>query len=156
MQVRPASRSDLLDIRRVADAAHWETYSGLLKPDTIGRLLSRDYSPSSLGRRLLRGGVLVAESNGGLVGFVDAAADPIQTRLLAIATEPAFRRQGVATALVSAVRRPNLPISADVLLGNIDGERFYEARGFVPGEIIHSLLFDEDVVERRWWLAPEG
>lgn len=156
MLVRSALRSDLLDLRRVADAAHWETYSGLLKPDTIGRLLNRDYSPSSLGRRLLRGGVLVGESAGHIVGFVDVSAEPGQTRVLAIATEPGFRRRGVATALIASVRRPRLPMSADVLLGNIEGERFYEARGFVPGEIIHTLLFDQDVVERRWWLPPEG
>jgi hypothetical protein len=39
-----------------------------------------------------------------------------------------------------------------VLLGNLDGERFYESQGFAPGEIIEGTLFDEDVVERRWWL----
>jgi ribosomal protein S18 acetylase RimI-like enzyme len=153
MRVRAARRGDLIAIRQVAAAAYWDTYSGLLKPDTIGRLLTRDYSPSALGRRLLRGGLIVAEGDGPIVGFVDAILDPAETRVTMIATDPGSRRRGVGTALVAAVRalRPECPIRADVLLGNLDGERFYEALGFAPGEILHGDLFDEDVVERRWW-----
>lgn len=154
--MRAADRGDLIAIRQVADAAHWDTYEGLLKPDTIGRLLTRDYAPAALRRRLLRGSLLVAEAAESVIGFVDAHLDPEETRIATLATEPAHRRTGVATALVAAVRemRPDVPIRADVLLGNMHGERFYEALGFVPGEVLHGELFDEDVVERRWWLEP--
>jgi GNAT superfamily N-acetyltransferase len=154
MRVRTAERRDLIAIRQVADAAYWDTYSGLLKPDTIGRLLIRDYSPSALRRRLLRGGLFVAERDGRILGFVDAILDPAEARVTMIATDPGHRRRGVATALFDAVRSlcPECPMRADVLLGNLDGERFYEALGFAPGEILHGGLFDEDVVERRWWL----
>ena len=34
-----------------------------------------------------------------------------------------------------------------------DGERFYEAAGFVPGEILQATLVGEPLVERRWWLS---
>lgn len=154
--MRHAGRADLLDIARVAEASHWDTYTGLLKPDTIGRILQRDYSPAALGRRLLRGGVVVAEEAGEVVGFADAEAGQAHVRLLAIATDPLHRRAGVAAAMLGAIRErhPDLPVCADVLLGNLAGERFYEALGFVPGEILERSLFDEDVVERRWWLAP--
>jgi GNAT superfamily N-acetyltransferase len=153
MRVRAADSGDLAAIRQVADAAYWDAYSGLLKPDTIGRLLTRDYSPSGLRRRLLRGGLLVAEVDGRVIGFADAILDSGETRLAMIATHPGHRRCGVAVALVGAVAvlRPECPIRADVLLGNLDGERFYEALGFAPGEILHGELFDEDIVERRWW-----
>ena len=155
MRVRPATRGDLLAIGRVADAAAWETYSGLLKPDTIGRLLSRDYSPAPLRRRLLRGGVKVAETGRGeILAFVDAERDRWRVQLTAISTEPAYRRGGIARMLLASVRvsSPRLPICADVLLGNLDGERFYEALGFAPGEVMEGTLFGEDIVERRWWL----
>lgn len=155
MLVRPATRSDLLAIGRVADAAAWETYSGLLKPDTIARLLNRDYSPASLRRRLLRGGVKVADAGrAGLLGFVDSELGGSRLRVAAISTEPAYRRGGIARSLLASIRAssPGLPICADVLLGNLDGERFYEAQGFSPGEVIEGTLFDEDIVERRWWL----
>ena len=155
MRVRPATRGDLLAIGRVADAAAWETYSGLLKPDTIARVLNRDYSPAPLRRRLLRGGVRVADAGrSGILGFLDWELDGARVWLTAISTEPAYRRSGIARAMLASVRAssPRLPISADVLLGNLDGERFYEAQGFAPGEVLEGTLFGEDVVERRWWL----
>lgn len=156
MQARAASREDLIAIRQVADAAHWDTYSGLLKPDTIGRLLSRDFSPSALRRRLIAGGMMVVEAGGRVVGVIDARWDPGVTRIATIVTEPAHRRRGVGTALIEAVQaaRPDHPIRADVLLGNLDGERFYEALGFAPGEVLNGEVFEEDIVERRWWRAP--
>lgn len=156
MRVRPAERGDLIAIRQVADAAHWETYDGLLKPDTIGRMLTRDYSPAALRRRLLRGGLLLGEIEGQVIAFIDLDIASDQVRIISIATEPAYRRHGVARRLVNAAQQrwAGRPLGADVLLGNLDGERFYEALGFAPGEVLNSLLFDEDVVERRWWLAP--
>lgn len=157
MRVRRADRSDLLAIARVADAAAWQTYSGLLKPDTIARLLTRDYSSAPLRRRLLLGGVRVADAGrAGIVGFVDADFGEDQVRLTAISTDPTYRREGVARRLLVTVgtSAARLPVCADVLLGNLDGERFYESQGFVPGEVIEGRIFDEDVVERRWWRTP--
>ncbi len=154
MIVRKAVRGDLLGIGRVADAAHWTSYEGLLRPDTIARLILRDFSPSVLGRRLLRGGVFVAVSGNEVAGFADGIVDDEAILLSAIATAPPLRRRGVGTALLRAVRglAVQLPTSADVFLGNLEGEQFCEVNGFVPGEITHGTLFDEDVVERRWWL----
>jgi GNAT superfamily N-acetyltransferase len=158
MLVRRAVPADLPSISRVADAAHWETYAGLLKPDTIGRLLARDFSPAPLRRRLLRGGVLVAEEGASVVGFVDAVPGPHETRLAAIAIDPAHRLSGMGSALIESVRadRVDHPLFADVLLGNLESERFYEALGFAPGEVFPAALFDEEVIERRWWLAPRA
>lgn len=154
MIVRKAVRGDLLGIGRVADAAHWASYEGLLRPDTIARLMLRDFSPSVLGRRLLRGGVFVAVSGNEVAGFADGIVGEDAVYLSAIAVTPTMRRRGVGTALLRSVRglAVQLPTSAEVLLGNLEGEQFCEVNGFVPGEISHGSLFDEDVVERRWWL----
>ncbi len=129
------------------------SYEGLVRPDTIGRLVLRDFSPSALGRRLLRGGVFVAVAWDEIAGFADGDVGAEAIHVRAIATEPSMRRRGVGTALLTAVRgmAPDIPVAADVLLGNLEGERFYETNGFVPGEVQHGSLFGEDVVERRWW-----
>ena len=154
--MRQAARDDLVGIGRVADAAHWEAYSGLLGPGTISALLRRDFSPGALRRRLLSGRVLVAVEQERVVGFADAAVAPDQVRLKALGTDPDRRHSRVAAHLLEEVRRlsPGLPVSADVLLGCSPVEGYLEARGFVPGEVIEADLFGELAVARRWWLAP--
>ena len=154
--MRRAQRADLIGIGRVADAAHWDAYSGLLGPAAIGALLRRDFAPSALRRRLLRGGVLVAVEAGVVVGFADAVVEGDRVRLRALGTDPERRHARVAASLLEAVRglAPALPVCADVLLGCIPVEGYLEAQGFVPGEVFDSSVFGELAVERRWWLAP--
>ena len=158
MIVRAATRQDLLGIGRVAESAHWASYEGLLRPDTIGRLLARDFGPSALARSLLRRRLRVVSMAREVVGFVDSSATRESLHVTAIAVDPEARRRGIGTALLAEIGDADLglPHSADVLLGNVEGEGFYEANGFVPGEIAHGRLFDEDVVERRWWREAEA
>jgi GNAT superfamily N-acetyltransferase len=158
MRVRPATRDDLVAVRRVADAAYWDSYAGLLKPETVGRFLEESYSPAALRRRLLAGGLRVAEWEHQIVGFVDAGSAGTTTIVGDVTTEPRYRRHGVGRALleVARVADPQGPVRADVVLGNIDGERFLEALGFVPGEVMTTTLHEEEIVERRWWLSSDA
>ena len=154
MEVRPAHREDLVSIGRVAHAAVWTSCTGLLLPATISASLEHDYSPSSLQRRLLAGDLVVAvESPGRVVGFAEADIGDEHVSVK-IHTAESDRRNPVR-ALLEAVRTrfPGRPVCADVLLGNLDGERSCEAAGFVPGEVIQRTLFGEHVVERRWWYS---
>jgi GNAT superfamily N-acetyltransferase len=156
VEVRRAGRGDLLAIGRLAEAAHWDAYSGLLEPATISALLRRDFSPGRLRRRLLSGGILVAEEEGRPVGFADALVDDDHISVTALASDPRQRHAGAAARLLEAVRNlaPHLPVSSDVLLGCLPVEAPLEAQGFAPGEILHASLFGEQVVKRRWWLPP--
>lgn len=156
VEVRAAGRDDLVGIGRVADAAHWEAYSGLLAPRAISAMLRRDYSPGAVRRRLLSGELLVAVDEGRLVGFAEAAVEGDHIRLKALATDPERRHDRVAARLLEAVRlmAADLPVCVDVLLGCHPVEGYLEAQGFAPGEVIESDLFGELAVERRWWLAP--
>lgn len=158
MIIRKATRADLLDVGRIADAAHWVSYEGLVRPETIGRLILRDFSPAALGRRLLQGGVFVAVAWEEVAGFTDGQVGPDGVHVRAIAVDTAMRRRGVASGLLAAVRAlaADAPIAADVLVGNLGGERFYEANGFVPGEVQQGSLFGEEVVEQRWWSEAAG
>ena len=156
MRVRAARHEDILPIGRVAEAGYWAGYRGLLKPATIGRLLATVFSPGAVSRRLLRGGIMVAEGNEGVSGFVDALPGENGVAVAAIATDPSQRRRGIGRALVDGVveRHAGLALSAEVLLGNLEGEAFFEGIGFVPGEVVPGAWFDEEVVERRWWREP--
>jgi GNAT superfamily N-acetyltransferase len=159
MEVRRAAKEDLVAIHRVAHAAVWDSFAGLLKPSTITALLEREFSPSNLRRRMLAGRVVVAtRPDRGVVGFADASLGEDRVELAALSTLPEERRRGVATAMMREIRTmaEGRPVCADVLLGNLDGERFLEAAGFVPGEVIHRHLLDEEVVERRWWHSRRG
>lgn len=155
MGVRRANRSDILGVARVVHAACWETYTGLLKPETISEAIATDYSPSMLKRRMLAGEIMVGiDDDEVVVGFVMSGLADDHVAVSAIAVDPEHRRHGHARELVEASFRKwdtELPVSMPVLLGSIDGEEFAESMGFVPGEIVERDLCGEPVVERIWW-----
>jgi ribosomal protein S18 acetylase RimI-like enzyme len=157
VDVRPAGKSDLEAIARVARVAWSETYRGLLEADTITDVVSADYSPHALAFRLASRSILVADDGGNICGFAECRVEGDHIALAGLYVDPSHRHRGIGSALLHAARRlaPHLPVCADVLLGNMAGEAFYETRGFVPGETFEGTLADEPVVERRWWLANE-
>lgn len=159
MIVRRGRHDDLLAIGRLAEVGFWDGCAGLVRPETIGRLLATGYSPGAISRRLLRGGVVVAEGQGhGITGFLDAVAGERGLDVSVIAIDPESRRRGIGRALVEWAMDTGTPapLCADVLLGNLDAEAFFERLGFVPGEVVPGAWFDEDVVERRWWRVAQG
>ena len=157
MGVRRARRGDILGVARVVHAAHWETYTGLLKPETISEVIATLYSPSRLKRRMLANELMVAvDDNEVVVGFVlsELLADHID--IPSVAVDPDQRRRGIARHLVETMYRSwdaDLPCSMAVLLGSLEGEEFAERMGFVPGEIVERDLCGEPVIERIWWHA---
>jgi GNAT superfamily N-acetyltransferase len=159
-RVRRARRQDAAAIRSVAAAAWRDTYAGLLRPETIETFIERAYSIERVERRIGSDTFLVAIEGGAIVAYADArpADDDGANRvdLFAIYALPASRGRGAGSALLTELRArfDGLPIVAEVLRGNRKGEVFYERRGFQPRETIETSLFDETVVERRWWLVP--
>jgi len=153
--VRDGVPDDAAEIRAVASAAWQDTYAGLLQPSTIGAFVETAYSVEMLERRIAGQTFLVAEKDGRIVAFVNAVIRDNAVNLAAIYTLPNDRGQGLGTMLLTVLRSrfPGLPIAADVLRGNRKGETFYERRGFAPRETLHTELFGEPVVERRWWLG---
>jgi ribosomal-protein-alanine N-acetyltransferase len=78
---------------------------------------------------------LVAELAGTVVGHAVASAAGDDAELQRIAVAPAYRRSGVASALLAEVERRAAADGADRLLlevreGNLAAARFYRAAGF--------------------------
>ncbi len=158
MEVRRADRGDLLGVARVVHAAHWDTYTGLLKPQTIAEVIATLYRPSVLKRRLIAGELYVALDEGHVVvAFAFADFHDDHTDIPALAVDPAARHRGVAREMIARIRADAdpVPLSMTVLLGSLEGEAFVERLGFVPGEIIEQELAGEEVVQRRWWLGHD-
>ncbi|MCJ7725425.1 MAG: hypothetical protein MUP76_03440 [Acidimicrobiia bacterium] len=154
MEVRQATRGDLMEIARVAHQSVLAACEGLLKSSTITATLDDEYSPSALSRRLLEGALAVAVApEGTMVGFAESAVTDERVSVRIHAASKTARRAIWVRDLVNVVRAryPDRPLCADVLLGNFAGERSCEVAGFVPGEVIQRTLFGEEIVERRWW-----
>ena len=161
IRVRRATASDAPAIRRIAHDAWRATYRGLLRDETIEWFLERAYAEDrvDLADRAPRD-VDRARLDGEAALFAETAIEPDRVTLVAIYADPARRGLGLGTAALAAITaaHPDLPVAADVLVGNEAGETFYAARGFVPREPIDEQLGAELVRERRWWLGtpPDG
>jgi GNAT superfamily N-acetyltransferase len=153
--VRLATIGDATAIGEVAAAAWRDTYTGLLRATTVERFIASAYAVEAIVRRIERDTFLVAELDDTIRAFADAVPSPTHVVLAAIYAEPSWRHHGLGLALLEELRRrfPDVPISADVLVGNRLGEAFYERRGFVPREDLETELFGEPIRERRWWLG---
>jgi hypothetical protein len=155
MEVRQATRSDLLEIAGIAHSSLAAACEGLLRPATINAELDKDFSPSSLTRQMDRGRLIVAtEPREGILGFaaIGLERNRVSVSIHAAAERTGRRREWVGQ-VVDAVRSrfPGRPVFSDVLLGNLAGERSCEVAGFVPGEVIQRIVGGEPIVERRWW-----
>ena len=153
VEVRSARRQDLVEIVRLAHEVWWEAYIDLVTEDTINRALDANYSPAVLARRLLKHHCFLAESEGTIIGFAEGV--PADDRIV---LETLYCREGgnleVGRRLINQMQgvSPALPMCSDVVLGHLQAERFFEAAGFAPGEVIEEQLEGEAVVRRRWWL----
>ena len=158
MEVTLASRSHLLGVSQVLHAALYDTFSGMLRPETIGNMMSERYSPSTLKRALMKGELFVAIDDEHVVGcsMAERRNDHLDVEILAI--DPGHRMQGSGRRLLERVQEldPELPMAIVLLLGGMEGESFLEALGFVPGEVVEQHLGGEPTVGRRWWRAPDS
>ncbi len=158
MEVKLAGRSHLLGVSQVLHAAVFDMFSGLLRPETIGHLMTDRYSPSTLKRSIIQGGLFVAiTENGTVVGCSMAELHPDHVAVEILAIDPEYRQMGIGRMLLERIQElgPDLPISVILLLGGIEGEPFLETEGFVPGEVVEQDLGGEPTVGRRWWRTAQ-
>ena len=157
IRVRRATASDAPAIRRIAHG-WWAAYRGLLLDETIVWFLELAYSEERVDLRIERNETWVALADEVVGLFAETVIEPDRITLVAIYADPALRGMGLGTAALSMITaaHPDLPVVADVLVGNAAGESFYAARGSAPREPIDEQLGTELARERRWWLEATG
>lgn len=153
VHVRGADRGDLGSIARIAQRAIPAAYDHLLSPRTIAAWLESAFTEAAVTRSWEDHEMLVAIDPSSPVAFAGVFDEQERVNIGSLFTDPERRCRGAATALVEAIQESagGRTVTADVLLGNHVAERFYEHRGFVPGEALSSNLFGEPIVERRWY-----
>jgi GNAT superfamily N-acetyltransferase len=156
MNVRRARRTDLPHIAHMA-AVGWRTsFTDILDSDTIEHWLETAYSLPSLEQRLQDHPIFIVLIDGLIVAFADVYVQHNIIVISALCTHPEYRRQGAASALIEKARTlaPDLPLTADLLVGNAGAERFATSLGFHPEETLEAHLYGKPFLERRWRIEP--
>jgi len=136
VEVRNMIVRDLRAVQEVARITWAQTYRCIIAEDELRSFVERAYSEESLRHRMERGVFLVAVLDGEVVGFADFDPDPgrpSEVELAALYVLPEMQGRGVGTRLLEtgigrfgAAGSLTLRVAKD----NLDGRRFYEARGF--------------------------
>jgi GNAT superfamily N-acetyltransferase len=157
VEVRSATTADLPAIVCIGHEAWRDSYGDLLDTTTIDRYLSASYSLDGICTRLDDHPIFVAADADHVAAFADIIMEPDRIIVAEICTIDEWRRHGLASKLIDEAQQlgPDLPVSADVVLGNQAAECFYEQLGFVPGETVQIDFFGQHVVQRRWWRVPD-
>lgn len=153
MKVRRAEREDLVAITRLAHGAYLAAYGDLVDQLAPARPIAVD-PPPALKRKLLAGSLLVCSGEDTVLGFADYEVRDDHVTILDLGYCHEARDVAAALMLELQTLHPQLPISHDVVLGNLEHEHLYEEIGFVPGETVDADLGGHTVVARRWWFPP--
>jgi ribosomal protein S18 acetylase RimI-like enzyme len=155
--VRDATPDDAPAIRRVAQASWRDTYRDIFEPAFIEAFLDRNYSEAALASAAeataTRDGAefLVAEREGGVVGYLEFGDGPRGPELYRIYADPAHYGTGVGSALLAELhRRIEGRVEAyvlDVHSRNERGRAFYDRNGFVT--VSEGATEDCDMTLRR-------
>lgn len=151
--MRLATVRDLPAITAIAVDSWREVHTRLIGFSAVERYLETSYSARGLRHRLEDHPIYVAADGPSVMAFADFFIEDGCVVVSELCTVPRHQRRGCATELIDKAREHGngLPVTADVVLGNVAAERFYERRGFVPGDTHSYDFFGSQVVERRWW-----
>lgn len=155
MNVRTAERGDRPAIRDVARRSLQASYS--LSPEAITGAVSEWYDEAALDEATTdeRRHLLVADREGQVVGFAESELSGADATLLWLHVDPAYRGEGIGTALFEGTRERLTEAGADRMVGrvladNIDGNGFYEAQGFEQVDEADLQIAGHHHVENVW------
>ncbi|SDN65739.1 GNAT family N-acetyltransferase [Alkalicoccus daliensis] len=133
--LREMKESDIPAVQKVAKTTWNATYEGLIPQETQEKFIRLAYSDDRMLLRLERSLLLVAEADEEVVGFVNLSFpnDEGKVKLGAIYIYPEFQGAGIGSALlekgITQLEKAK-EIYVDVEQGNVNGIKFYKARGF--------------------------
>jgi ribosomal protein S18 acetylase RimI-like enzyme len=160
MEIRQATESDIESIEQVARET-WETdYPTILHRETVDEEVEEWYNDDQLETELEEEDaiLLVAETDGEVVGFTHAVRRRRTGYILRVYVAPDHRGEGVGSELLTSARDVLLTRGVDnvramVLAENEPGNAFYQSFGFekVDDEetVIGGDTYTENVYERK-------
>lgn len=148
------------DLEAVEEVAHWactEAIGEMVPDGVVASEITRRFRRSILSEHLLLQRLLIGINAGGrieLVALVDDEQDHTALTTVVAPAHPSEIPDGMP--LVDMLRSMGWvgPLSSSVALGNTPHERFHEAAGFTPGDVIVDHIEGHDVFRREWWLEP--
>ena len=157
MDVRLARYEDLEAIEEVVHWACSEAIGEMVPDGVVASEISRRFRKAILSEHLLSQRLLIGITSGGrieLVALVDDEPDHTALTTVVAPTHPSEIPDGLP--LVEMLRSMGWlgPLSSSVALGNTPHERFHEAAGFAPGDVIVDHIEGHDIFRREWWLEP--
>lgn len=137
MAIREAAEADIEAIRRIAQKSWSTDYPDILSRETAESSVDEWYAPGELRSELShpRSILAVAETDGGVVGFVHAVTGDELGHVLRLYVAPDHRRQGIGRRLLDHVVDAMAGLGFDrvaalVLAENDPGVEFYRSLGF--------------------------
>lgn len=157
MNIRKATKNDILGIQQVAEVGWHSAYEGIVRPDTRANILAEFYSEESLTHSLQRNDAvfLVAEEDGAVVGFTQALPRPASggyelTRLYIL---PDYQRRGIGRQFLQSMEQLLAGQSIWVMVekNNQSAVDFCQAMGFRRQREVQLPVFAENLpfVEMR-------
>lgn len=145
MRARPATLEDVDAICRICGSVY--------TPDRVARELVAD-PPAWGGWFVAEDDVVVAAGAGGMTG-------PATAELFVLHVDRGHRGEGAGTALLRAITAQQRGLGAteqwvSVALGNIEGMRFYEGRGFARRGTQAAFELDGGTARYRRSLSGQG
>lgn len=142
--IRTMSEADTKQVQQVAKTSWNATYEGIIPSAIQESFLNSAYSDEMMRRRMDHSLMLVAESEGNIVGFANYSKvrDGGKVELAAIYLYPECQGKGFGTELLNegiARLKGMNELYINVERDNLIGRTFYEAKGF---KVIEE--FDED------------
>jgi len=138
--IRDAEPADAIGIAAIGKVAVPETYRDLVDPAALYNIVEQSYSVEALNACIARcraasdAHFIVAEMDGRIVGFLHYDCDSVEPELHRIYVEPALKRKGIGSALLSQLHQ-RLATGASYILmviaANVPAVNFYRRHGFV-------------------------
>lgn len=154
MEIRHATREDLPEIEAVAEASWEADYPDVFTRESAVESAHEWYSEESMEGELVQsdGVILVADRDGGVIGFAHAAWTGDEGDVMRVYVDPDHRGQAIGSALLETAvatlfERDVDRIRAMVLAENEPGKAFYRSHGFEREDETHETVIAGDRYE---------
>lgn len=143
--IRPARVTDIPTLQRLAEAAWWATYRGIISDEQIRYMLDRMYSAEALEAQMCVQGhrFLLARHGGRYAGFASFGLRDARSRVFRLHklyVRPDFQGAGLGRKLIRAVEENARQLGATRLELNVNRANpalhFYERHGYRISQIV--------------------